>query len=322
MTPGSESEIAATEFVRQLIERKAVELEVEPGQDSKTMAQVVAYVHLGDLFLNEHLIEQGYGMAAVDLDYSKKHAFDQAERAARSAGRGIWPPSVNAADVLPSKLKLLSLPDLFERIPGGKSAYTSTDQYRARRAAALPPGTYAFLLHRVTPNFDADRATFVFDLPITPFLSGSGSAYVVTSEETVEGEEVRTNAFGARVSVRKVSRKEFAIAPGRQTTLLSKVMLNVSREEAAAMKGRLRVAILCRLGITSVPDELRVAVPEMGAVFRSGTATGVAHEDATWDDPEDRTVYQYALVADDVHVCIFDRETAKQLRCETAVAKP
>lgn len=68
----------------------------------------------------------------------------------------------------------------------------------------------------------------------------------------------------------------------------------------------------------SVPDELRVAVPMSGAAFRSGTATGVAREDATFDSPTERTVFQHALTGKDIRICI-DRETGKTLKCESAI---
>lgn len=85
------------------------------------------------------------------------------------------------------------------------------------------------------------------------------------------------------------------------------------------MKALLGVAISCRLGATSVPDELRVAVPMSGAAFRSGTATGATREDATLDRPTERTVLQQALTGEDIRICIFNRETGKTLKCEPAI---
>lgn len=196
MPPGSEVEASATEFLRELIERKAVELETEstPARDA---TEVVAYVHLGETFVNEHVIEQGHGRAVVDPEYERKAQFMAAEVKARSAGRGIWRSNAVAAhkvgnETLP-KLKFASIAELFARIPAGKSEFTSTSEYRSKRAAALPAGTYSFVVADVVPKFDADTSTFVFDLPTAPFLSGAGSGYVLASRVIDEREDVRSN---------------------------------------------------------------------------------------------------------------------------------
>ena len=81
----------AHEFTRQHVEGRRVRLEFDKERFDK-YERVLAYVYLGDWFLNEELIRAGMGRAITNHPYSEamKHRFRAAEREARENRRGIW----------------------------------------------------------------------------------------------------------------------------------------------------------------------------------------------------------------------------------------
>jgi micrococcal nuclease len=81
----------AHEFTRARVEGREVRLEFDKERYDK-YGRVLAYVYLGDWFLNEELIRAGMGRAITNHPYSEamKRRFRAAEREARDNRRGIW----------------------------------------------------------------------------------------------------------------------------------------------------------------------------------------------------------------------------------------
>jgi micrococcal nuclease len=81
----------AAEFTRSHVERRHVTLEFDRERRDQ-YRRVLAYVYLGDWFLNEELIRAGYSRAETRFPYrqSMKRRFLAAEKQARTARRGIW----------------------------------------------------------------------------------------------------------------------------------------------------------------------------------------------------------------------------------------
>jgi micrococcal nuclease len=81
----------AHEFTRAHVEGRDVRLEFDKERHDK-YDRVLAYVYLGDWFLNEELIRAGMGRAITNHPYSEamKRRFRAAERDARENRRGIW----------------------------------------------------------------------------------------------------------------------------------------------------------------------------------------------------------------------------------------
>jgi micrococcal nuclease len=81
----------AHEFTRAHVEGRMVRLEFDKERHDK-YDRVLAYVYLGDWFLNEELIRAGMGRAITNHPYSEamKRRFRAAEREAKEKRRGIW----------------------------------------------------------------------------------------------------------------------------------------------------------------------------------------------------------------------------------------
>ena len=81
----------AHEFTRSYVEGRTVRLEFDKERHDK-YDRVLAYVYLGDWFLNEELIRAGMGRAITNHPYSEamKRRFRAAEREAQQQRRGIW----------------------------------------------------------------------------------------------------------------------------------------------------------------------------------------------------------------------------------------
>jgi micrococcal nuclease len=80
----------ATEANRHLVQSKHVWLELDvPLRDRD--GRLLAYVYVGDLMVNAELVRQGYAQVAT-VPPSGKYAqlFQQLQREAREAGRGVW----------------------------------------------------------------------------------------------------------------------------------------------------------------------------------------------------------------------------------------
>ncbi len=81
----------ASEFTRAHVEGRMVRLEFDKERYDK-YDRVLAYVYLGDWFLNEELIRAGMGRAITNHPYSEamKRRFRAAEREAQRERLGIW----------------------------------------------------------------------------------------------------------------------------------------------------------------------------------------------------------------------------------------
>ena len=81
---------AATEANRHLVQGKHVWLELDvPLRDSD--GRLLAYVYVGDRMVNAELVGQGYAQVnTVPPSGKYAHLFQQLQREAREAGRGVW----------------------------------------------------------------------------------------------------------------------------------------------------------------------------------------------------------------------------------------
>lgn len=81
----------AHEFTREHVEGRRVRLEFDKERRDK-YDRVLAYVYVGDWFLNEELIRAGLGRALTQYPYSEqmKRRFRAAQREAQRERRGIW----------------------------------------------------------------------------------------------------------------------------------------------------------------------------------------------------------------------------------------
>lgn len=80
----------ATEKNRELVEGKEVELEKDVSETDK-YGRMLRYIYVGDIFINDYLVRQGFAHASSyppDIKYQDQ--FQQAEREARDNGRGLW----------------------------------------------------------------------------------------------------------------------------------------------------------------------------------------------------------------------------------------
>lgn len=89
----------ATEFTRRHVGGQAVRLEFDRERKDQ-YGRTLAYVYLGEWFLNEELIRAGFSRAQLQYPYSGaiKRRFRLAESAAKEAHAGLWatfeqPPS-------------------------------------------------------------------------------------------------------------------------------------------------------------------------------------------------------------------------------------
>ncbi len=81
----------ASEFTRAHVEGRYVRLEFDKERHDK-YGRVLAYVYVGDWFLNEELLRAGMGHAITHHPYSEamKRRFRAAEREAKRRRLGIW----------------------------------------------------------------------------------------------------------------------------------------------------------------------------------------------------------------------------------------
>ena len=83
----------ASDEAKRLMTGQEVTLETDPTQGERDRyGRLLAYVRRADgLFLNEHLIAEGFGHEyTYDQPYRYQAAFRDAERSARAAGKGLW----------------------------------------------------------------------------------------------------------------------------------------------------------------------------------------------------------------------------------------
>ncbi len=98
-----------------LVEGKAVRLERDVSERDR-YGRLLRYVYVGDTFVNEELVRQGFAHALTyppDVRYQDR--FREAERDARAAGRGLWSgcarqPAVLSGSAPPAELSASSPP--------------------------------------------------------------------------------------------------------------------------------------------------------------------------------------------------------------------
>lgn len=81
----------ATEFTRAFVDGKSIRLEYD-RERLDNYRRVLAYVFVDDRLLNAAIIEAGFSRAETRFPYraDRKRLFEEAEAAARAAGRGLW----------------------------------------------------------------------------------------------------------------------------------------------------------------------------------------------------------------------------------------
>lgn len=80
----------AWEVNRQLVEGKKVRLELDVGERDR-YGRVLAYVFVGDTFVNAWLVEHGYSrVMTIPPNVKYAELFLKLEREAREYGRGLW----------------------------------------------------------------------------------------------------------------------------------------------------------------------------------------------------------------------------------------
>jgi micrococcal nuclease len=78
---------------QELIEGKEIKLEKDVSEKDK-YGRLLRYVYLGDIFLNEYLVREGYAMSSSyppDIKYQDK--FVGAQKKAQEENKGLWSPS-------------------------------------------------------------------------------------------------------------------------------------------------------------------------------------------------------------------------------------
>jgi micrococcal nuclease len=81
----------ASEFTRDHVEGRTVRLQFDRERRDR-FNRLLAYVYVGDWFLNEELIRSGFSRAQMQYPYSSemKRRFRAAENEARIQHRGVW----------------------------------------------------------------------------------------------------------------------------------------------------------------------------------------------------------------------------------------
>jgi len=83
----------ASDYTDQLLAGEVVRLEVDPRSDEvDRYERKLRYVYRSsdNLFINQHLIEQGYGVSYNSFEHSRLPQFNQAEDQAMSENIGLW----------------------------------------------------------------------------------------------------------------------------------------------------------------------------------------------------------------------------------------
>ncbi len=80
----------ATDFNRKLVEKKVIRLEKDVSETDK-YGRLLRYVYIGDTFVNQYLVIQGYAhSSSYPPDIKYQDLFTQAEKEARENTRGLW----------------------------------------------------------------------------------------------------------------------------------------------------------------------------------------------------------------------------------------
>jgi len=80
----------AAEYLRQLVEGKEVFLALDKRHQDE-YGRTLAYLYLGDLFINAHLVKEGYARASARKPNTMfARLFAELEGQAQAQGKGIW----------------------------------------------------------------------------------------------------------------------------------------------------------------------------------------------------------------------------------------
>ena len=80
----------SSEFLREFIEGKNVRLESD-RTDRDRYGRLLRYVYLGEVFVNEQIVQGGYAESTVYRpDIRFQAVFDEAERQAKQERKGMW----------------------------------------------------------------------------------------------------------------------------------------------------------------------------------------------------------------------------------------
>lgn len=132
----------AAAFVRTLVDGKRVRLDI-PADGPANGRSIFAYVYLDDgRLLNAEVIKSGWGFAAQEQRFALKAQFQQHQREAHKAGRGIWRkealtserpgPSTTGSAPRASDWRTSAAPRKTVRVPPGTVFLGATGQYYHR----------------------------------------------------------------------------------------------------------------------------------------------------------------------------------------------
>ncbi len=80
----------ATEFNRGLVEGRMVKL-VKDVSDTDTYGRKLRYVYVGSVFVNDHLVTEGYAVSkSYPPDIDRQEQLDLSERDAQASLKGLW----------------------------------------------------------------------------------------------------------------------------------------------------------------------------------------------------------------------------------------
>jgi len=122
----------ATEKNRELVDGKTVRLEKDVSE-TDSYGRLLRYVWVGDIFVNDYLVREGYAYACTyppDVKYTEQ--FVQAQREARENNRGLW-AACQQTTVQPPPTSQISLTIVSVTSPVSPGAY-------ATLKARAPPG--------------------------------------------------------------------------------------------------------------------------------------------------------------------------------------
>lgn len=81
---------AASEKNKELVLRKEIRLEKDVSE-TDTFGRLLRYVYVGDIFVNEYLVREGYAYAATfPPDVKHQAVLQEAQEIARQGKKGLW----------------------------------------------------------------------------------------------------------------------------------------------------------------------------------------------------------------------------------------
>lgn len=80
----------SAEFLQRMVEGFKCTLEYEPQEIRDQYGRLLAYIHVGDLFVNAEMIRRGYAYAYTRFSFRYQDEFVKLEREAREKQYGLW----------------------------------------------------------------------------------------------------------------------------------------------------------------------------------------------------------------------------------------